>query len=235
MVERHQDIGFAGGALVFPGGRIDPGDENPIWQRFATGMSADREIAKAQIAAIRESFEEAGVLLARSVGRRQFICGDRAAALGGWRKKIENNGQFFIEMIEAEKLELACDALTLFARWIAPKRVHKRFDTWFFAARTPATQRVLEDGNEATEALWITPAKALAACADGTRKIIFPTARNLELLGLNDNVDAVFLSTASRKIEAVVPEIVHRNGEIFLTIPDDLGYPVTEEAMAGMI
>jgi len=235
MVERHQDVGFAGGALVFPGGRIDPGDGRREWFDYSTGLSQDIPIAQAQIASIREAFEEAGVLLARKEGADEFIDGDYAEALGEWRDKIEDDDQLFLHMIQQEKLSLACDALLLFARWVAPKRVHKRFDTWFFAARTPVSQRVLEDGNEATEALWITPENAIAARKDGSRKIIFPTARNLELLNLSANVDDVFNFANTRKIEAITPNIEDRKGESFLTIPSDLGYPVIEESMKGLV
>lgn len=234
MVERNQAVGFAGGALVFPGGRIDPGDENPKWKKYVRGLASDPETASAQVAAIRETFEEAGVLLARHKGDDDFISGEEAASFQEWRAKVEADDGLFLEMIAQADLELACDALCFFARWVAPKGIHKRFDTWFFAARTPATQIVREDGSEATEAVWINPSKALQCREDGSRKIIFPTACNLQLLEERSSVDATFDFAKTRKIEAITPVIVQRDGGAILQIPDDMGYPKTEESLEGL-
>ncbi|MEQ8937014.1 MAG: NUDIX domain-containing protein [Amphiplicatus sp.] len=229
MIERHADIGFAGGALVFPGGRVDPGDRNPAWGNYTTGL--DPEFGNAQIAAAREAFEEVGILLAREKGAHDFIGDARAASLSEQRKAIEQNDALFLELIRDEGLELACDRLRLFAHWIAPPGVHKRFDTWFFAAECPVGQQPLEDGDEATEALWIAPEEAIAARRNGARKIIFPTARNLELLTQSRSITETFEFAARRPIRPVQPDIVMRGGVSYLTIPTDLGYPVTEEPL----
>lgn len=231
MIERHADIGFAGGALVFPGGRIASGDRNPAWAEYSSGC--DAELMAGQIAAIREAFEETGLLIAREGDARDgaLIDGDRAASLAGWRKPVEKEDAKFLEMIRAEKLSLACDRLVLFAHWIAPPGLHRRFDTLFFAAACPPGQEAREDGDEATEALWISPKEAMAARARGDRKIIFPTARNLELLGQSADASAVFASARARRIAPVTPALEMRGGEGWLTIPGDLGYPVTEEKL----
>ncbi|MEX0645083.1 MAG: hypothetical protein WD076_07220 [Parvularculaceae bacterium] len=232
MVKRHADIGFAGGAIVFPGGRIDPGDHEPRWATRASGL--EPSIAPAQVAAIREAFEETGVLIARE-GKRgagaPLIDGDRAAALEPWRRAIEKDDSKFIAMMREENLALACDQLCLFAHWVAPPGLHRRFDTMFFAAQSPPGQRAVEDGGEATEVLWIAPADAIEARRRGERKIIFPTARNIELLGASDCAEAVFAAARGRKIEPVTPILEMREGVAWLTIPKDLGYPVTEEIL----
>lgn len=229
MIERHAAIGFAGGALVFPGGRVDPGDRDPAWTDHATGLVD--AIAPAQIAAAREAFEEVGILLARRRGEVALIDGAHAAALSPLRKQVEKDDARFLAMIREEKLALACDTLRLFAHWVAPPGLHKRFDTLFFAAACPLEQAPLEDGDEATEALWIAPAAALAARDADTRKIIFPTACNLELLGVSDSIDSAFSFAARRPIRPVQPDVVTRDGVSYLTIPGDLGYPVTEERL----
>ncbi len=229
MVERHADIGFAGGALVFPGGRIDPGDHNPLWAEHADGLPDDPALAAAMVAAAREAFEEAGILLARDA--RNIVTNDVTSALNDRRAAIEADDALFLQMIREEKLRLACDQMVLFARWVAPPRLHKRFDTWFFAAATPPGQEAREDGNEATEAIWITPGDALRARADGSRKLIFPTARNVELLGESKSVNAVFKHAEARVIEPITPDVIMRDGAAYLTIPTDLGYPVTEERL----
>ena len=230
MIARHVNSAFAGGALVFPGGRVDPGDSAPDWSGLSTGLSGDPRIAAAQIASIREAFEEAGILLARDASG-EIISAAHTKALNEWRSRIEKNDLLFLDLIRSEKLTLACDALHLFSHWVAPPGLHRRFDTLFFAARFPEGQVVLEDGNEATAALWISPRAALAARQNGARKIIFPTACNLGLLGQSESAAQTFDFAARRPIPPVTPAVVDRDGELFLRIPADLGYPITEEAV----
>ncbi|MGE0410180.1 MAG: NUDIX hydrolase [Amphiplicatus sp.] len=225
MIERHADLGFAGGALVFPGGRIDPGDHDPRWARCADGL--DPRLAPAQIAAVREAFEETGVLLAREGAA--LIDGPRAAGLASWRPLVAADDGKFLEMIAGQGLRLACDGLRLFAHWVASPRLRRRFDTLFFAARCPADHAALADGSEATEALWIAPHNAIEARRSRARKVIFPTARNLELLGVSGSVDEVFAFAARRPIPAITADIETRDGVDWLVLPTGLGYPVTEE------
>ncbi|MEK7264832.1 MAG: NUDIX hydrolase [Pseudomonadota bacterium] len=230
MIARHEKSAFAGGALVFPGGRIDPGDSAGEWRDFSAGLSTDSRVAAAQIGSIREAFEEAGILLARDASG-EIISAAHTKTLNEWRSRIENNDLLFLDLIRSEKLRLACDALHLFSHWVAPPGLHRRFDTLFFAARFPQGQVVLEDGNEATDALWISPQRALDARATGERKIIFPTACNLGLLSQSKSVQETFDSAARRDIPPVTPIVIKRGGKPFLQIPQRLGYPVTEEAV----
>ncbi|MCB2113713.1 MAG: NUDIX domain-containing protein [Parvularculaceae bacterium] len=230
MIERHENSAFAGGALVFPGGRVDPGDRLAEWAELADGLSDDPVFAAAEVAAIREAFEEVGVLLARDE-KGEPIGADRVQSLNSHRQLVEKDDSLFLELIRRENLRLACDALTLFAHWIAPPGLHRRFDTHFFAASFPDGQRVLEDGNEATEAVWIEPAAALAARKAGRRKIIFPTACNLGLLTCSPNVGEAISWAREREIRPITPAAEKRGGKIILQIPDGLGYPVTEEPL----
>ena len=229
MVERHADIAFAGGALVFPGGRIDAGDHNTDWADCCDGWeSIPVEQRAPRIAALREAFEETGVLIARRDG--VMITDEVAASLGAWRAKVEVDDALFLEMVRGAHLRLAGDALHLFSRWRPPKGVtHRRYDTWFFTAHLPAGQIARADGREATEAVWTSPGDALNARDAGERKMIFPTSRNVELLNCSTNADDVIHSARSRIIRPVEPEIVKRADGVFLTIPDDMGYPITEE------
>ena len=127
---------------------------------------------------------------------------------------------------------LAIDALHLFARWRPPSGVgHRRYDTWFFAAAAPERQIAHADGSEAMEVIWTTPQEALAARDAGLRKMIFPTSRNVELLAQSGNVQAVFDFASKRVILPIEPRIIERDGLQYLTIPDDLGYPITEEPL----
>lgn len=231
MIRRHTAIQFAGGAMVFPGGRVDPGDHDETWRTHAVGLAADPIMAAGQIAAIREAFEEARILLARPRGGAAMIDPQRLESLNAWRKKVEADDRAFLELIQQEDLVIAADSLTFFAHWVAPPRMHKRFDTLFFAARTPPGQIAEQDGDEATEAVWVDPAGVLAEADAGTRKLIFPTRRNVELLGVSRSVDTALQSARDRPIRPICPTVVQRDGAAILTIPDDLGYPITEEAL----
>ncbi len=231
MVERHANINFAGGALVFPGGRIDKGDADPRWREHCLGFDDIPEDQVApKMAAIREAFEETGILLARKKGDDAFVDDDFTQSVDAWRGAVEADDAKFLELIRQEDLILAGDALCLFARWSPPAAAtHKRFDTWFFAARTPKGQRAREDGNEATEAVWLAPKAALDARDRQERKMIFPTVRNVELLNVSNSADEVFAFASTRTIDPVQPVVIERDGQHFVTIPEGLGYPVTEE------
>ena len=230
MIERHAEIKFAGGAMVFPGGRIDEYDASPDWKPHCSGLDARAPEEHAPcIAAIREAFEETGILLARDADGA-MIDDQFVQSLNNRRNEVERDAAVFLDLIRAENLRLACDTLHLFARWQPPKEAqHRRYHTWFFAAKTPFGQNAREDGNEATEALWTTPQGVLEACDRGERKMIFPTARNVELLNVSENAQSVFELASHRQIEAVEPKVVDRDGRKFVTIPNHLGYPVTEE------
>jgi len=233
MIERHADTPFAGGAIVFPGGRIEASDGAAAWRDHCDGADdAPVEEFGPRVAAIREAFEETGILYARRNGA--FLTNAEAATLDGARNDIEANDEKFLGLIRDNNLRLALDALHLFARWEPPQRGHekmRRYHTWFFAAKTPKGQEAREDGNEATEAFWAAPADIMASCERGERKAIFPTRRNIELLNVSDSAQAVIDYAATRRIEIVVPEVGERNGEPYLTIPEGLGYPVTEEPL----
>jgi 8-oxo-dGTP pyrophosphatase MutT (NUDIX family) len=228
MIRRNEGASFAGGALVFPGGRVDPNDANPLWRDHAEAL--DPEIGPSQVAAVREAFEETGILIARTADGR-MISGEAARAFSPWRARVEDDDGRFLELIRREKLSLACDRLTLFSHWIPPQGLHKRFDTLFFAARLPEGQEPLPDGDEATDALWLGPKSVLDRRLKGEFKIMFPTARNLDLLTLSADVAHVIALSRARRIEAMTPALEVRDGRKYLTIPDGYGYPVMSELL----
>lgn len=232
MIERHADIAFAGGALVFPGGRIDAGDGHADWSVHSRGGNGLAEAERvARIAAIREAFEESGILMARDT-HGALVDPALVEDLEPWRSRIESDDALFLEMAKQYDLHLALDLLHLFARWRPPAAAtHKRFDTWFFAAKTPPGQIAREDGNEATEAFWVNPDDAIAMRASGERKMIFPTIRNVELIAQSDNSDGVLRFAQQRKIEIIEPVMRESDDGPVITIPDDLGYPTTEESL----
>jgi 8-oxo-dGTP pyrophosphatase MutT (NUDIX family) len=196
MVARNRAIEFASGALVFPGGKVDPED------RALAGGDDDKA---ARVAAIRETYEECGVLLT-----------EPAAATA--------SGLPFHERLTAERLEPALDALTLFAHWITPTILPKRFDTRFYIAEAPAGQTAAHDGGEAVDSVWIEPWRALAEAAEGRRTLVLPTRLNLELLGRSATAAEAIAAARARRISAVEPQATKTQTGYRLTIPADAGY-----------
>jgi 8-oxo-dGTP pyrophosphatase MutT (NUDIX family) len=225
MVERHANIGFAGGALVWPGGRIDPHDHDPAWMSLATDLIRfDEEERAARVGAIREAFEETGLLLATHDGRP---VGQEASVLHNFRQAVDRDASLFQPLVRDNGFCLETGHLMPFARWVPPPALHKRFDTRFYLARLPEGQTPQQDGTEAVDIIWIRPRDALEQLQAGKRKIIFPTARNLELLALSNSVEEAFADCARRPQGIVSPVI---EGDC-LRIRDDLGYPVTFEKL----
>ncbi len=229
MVERHSDIAFAGGAMVFPGGRVGEGDFASAWRDHADGLAGDQQLAAAMVAAVREAFEETGILLARSEDK--LLDAETVQSLQQERSAVEDDDQFFLDLIRGKNLKLACDQLVFFAHWRAPKGFHKRFDTRFFAAHAPKGQSPIADGREAVTTLWASPQQIIDDADRDVRRVIFPTRRNLELIGLGENVQQVLDGAKNRLIEPIEPRVERRGDEQYLVIPSHLGYPICEENM----
>lgn len=231
MVVRHHQIDFASGALVFPGGKADPADFDARLAPRLTGAAADPDLRANQVAAIRESFEECGVLLARSEGSDQLIDGARLATLEAYRDRLHKGDLSIFEFLEQENLTLACDALTHFAHWVTPDMMPKRFDTHFFLAVAPPDHLAIHDGHESVDSVWIRPADALAEAAAGTKTIIFPTLRNIEKLAQFESCAAAISATHGTTPVRVLPWTEKREDGNYLCIPPEAGYEISEERM----
>ncbi len=220
MVVRHREIDFASGALVFPGGRVEPGD-----RAIAEGLNAaEAEAGAFRVAAIRETFEECGVLLARPRGGTALIDAARLARLEEARRALCNSQRSFAEILGAEALVPATDLLAHFAHWITPAGRAKRFDTHFFLAPAPLDQLALHDGGEAVDSVWIRPKDALAGGAAGERKIVFPTRLNLEKLARQNSVADAFAAARAAPVVTVQPEMLQTPDGPALRIPLAAGY-----------
>lgn len=181
MVERHHKIDFAEGALVFPGGKVEASDAAPELCAHCRGaQSHEANENTVRVAAIRETFEECGVLLARPRGSDDLIDGTRLRSIAArYRDSLQSGEATMLAMVEEEKLELAFDLLVPFAHWITPEFMPKRFDTHFFLVAVPADQLAIHDGHESVDSLWTSIPRALELEKTGQRTIIFPDRKSV--------------------------------------------------------
>ena len=227
MVKRHHQIDFAAGALVFPGGKSHAGDHDPAWADHATGWeSVEADGAPLRIAAIREAYEEAGVLLARDATGEIYV-GEAAIDV---RAAVAEDRVAFLDVVRELGLKLDLAALTIFARWITPPLMAKRFDTWFYVAHAPLAQLAICDGHEAVDAEWIAPSEALDLAASGQRKVIFPTRMNLQLLAESPDATAAIETARARPLVTVEPWIDGPS----LRIQPDAGYGAVAEPLTAL-
>lgn len=232
MVKRHHQIDFASGALVFPGGKVDPHDRDPALRNHAEGAGQLDDLRLNLAAcAIREGFEESGILLARKPGNRDYIDAAAAAALAPWRPKLNSSEVGLVEFLTKENLRLACDSLVTFAHWVTPAFMPKRFDTYFYVAATPAGQLGRHDGSESVDSVWVNPIEAIS---DKRWTIIFPTKMNLLKLGKSKTVAEAIAAAKSAPVVTVEPLVVSRDGKQLLTIPEEAGYGKIEEPMSSL-
>jgi 8-oxo-dGTP pyrophosphatase MutT (NUDIX family) len=232
MVERHHQIDFASGALVFPGGKTHDGDHDPAWADHAIGWAEQSPDQRGlRVAAVREVYEEAGILIARD-GAGVSFCGDERAHDA--RDAIARDERTFIDLVRELGVSIDLTALTVFARWITPQMMPKRFDTWFYVTRADSEQLAICDGWETVDADWVAPAEALRLAEVGERKVIFPTRMNLQLLAESRSATEAVNAAAARKLVTVEPKVTPRPGGSVLVIPSDAGYGAVEEPMSAV-
>lgn len=227
MMVRHYEIDFASGALVFPGGSVERGDHEIIAhpELYSAGEGLEADELSFRIAAIRETFEESGILLARLEGSSALIDAKRAAAIEAANRAALSEGRTsFLQVLTQNRLVLALDELVPYAHWITPIGMPKRFDTWFFLAAAPPEQVGAHDGKESTDSIWLSPREALAGGESGRFKLPFPTTRNLIKLGKQPNVKAALEDARKRPIVTVMPVVTNLNGRRQLRIPREAGY-----------
>jgi 8-oxo-dGTP pyrophosphatase MutT (NUDIX family) len=221
LLRRTTRAEFAGGMHVFPGGRVDAADASP--ETLAACAGLDDVAASARlglpsgglgyyVAAIRESFEEAGVLLARGDdGTHPRLAAPGTAGAAHWqaRRRAVHDGTLGIAALCREAcVTLAVDELAYVSHWITPVGEARRFDTRFFVARTPADQVPLHDAHETVASRWVAPAAALAEHAAGRCDMYPPTSSSLEWLAAHDDVDAVLAAaSAIERPVAVLPRL----------------------------
>jgi 8-oxo-dGTP pyrophosphatase MutT (NUDIX family) len=226
LLRRLGTMAFAGGMYVFPGGSVDPrdGDADIAWQgppaaEWAAPLSADEPLARALVAAaVRETFEESGVLLASPVpDDRGLLAREQAALL--------DRSASMAEVLARNGLVLRADLLRPWAHWTTPELEPKRFDTRFFVAALPEGQSPVHFRGESDHSEWVAPRVAVERHARGELGMLPPTVFTLAELSAYDTVAGVLAAATARDIRRVLPRIVVSGDDVLLLLPGDPGYP----------
>ena len=230
LLARNRNSAFASGALVYPGGAVDESDRDPALRARAEGSeSLDEEELAFRIAAIREAFEECGILLARVRGSDELVGREQLDAIKRrFARALADHSLEMRALAEAEDLVLACDHLVPFAHWITPETQPKRFDTHFFLAGAPRGQEARHDGHESTASVWITPAALVEAADAGEWYVMFPTRLNAQKFGRSATVAEALAAARSAPLVTVMPRGQKVEGGRRLRIPAGAGYGLTE-------
>lgn len=240
LVQRHGGMGFMGGMHVFPGGKIsaDDGSERMralivdherqharhcVW---GSDVPAPESLARA-VAAVRETFEEAGVLLAEPAALARAH-----ALLAGLRSRVLA-GESFVALLEHAELTLELGVLQPLSRWITPAGERQRFDTTFYVARAPDDQLADHDRTESVAGEWLTPEQAAEAARNGRIRLAPPTALTLESLAGAASVDAALALAAGRPPPTVLPILKAIDSDLVILYPGDPEHPVKTPAFAG--
>jgi 8-oxo-dGTP pyrophosphatase MutT (NUDIX family) len=224
MLRRQASMAFAPGAYVFPGGSVDPrdADEEVAWTgpdaaEWGRIFAAPPSLARALVcAAVRETFEESGVLLAGE-SADSIVADTTSEDWEADRQALLDRSVSLAELLTRRGLVLRADLLRPWSRWITPVVEPRRFDTRFFAAALPPGQRTRDVGGEAAEVAWVRPAEAIAAGQRGEIRLFPPTAVSLSELADCGDLDTVL--TGPREVAPIVPEVHEREGAVWLTVP----------------
>ncbi len=236
LLKRHGNSDVLGGAYVFPGGKVDPADAHmaghldqaPTDLHAALG-EAELDLPAAMglyVAALREAFEESGVLFASEADTMRL---QQAAAL-------LREGQVFSDVLVQLALRLDTRSVLPWSRWITPRMPsvsNKRFDTRFFVAAVPAQQTARHDDYEATESVWLTPRTALQQYWDGQIALAPPQIMSLAHLARHASVAGVLAEARCRLPPVILPEPFDQEGTRVICYPGDERHPVRERALPG--
>jgi len=236
LLRRHGQSEVLAGNFVFPGGKVDRADagldpdrhiDAPVQllhERLGESAVDAATAAGLYVAAVRETFEECGLLLAADASPASST--EAAAMLA--------DGRDFNAVLSALGLRLQCSALAPWSRWITPvKSPHKRFDTRFFAVRAPAEGVARHDGREMTETLWLRPRQALQGYWDGAMSLAPPQIMTLAHLARFGSVDAALADAQARRPALIEPHILGEMDARVMCYPGDEAHPVRERAMPG--
>jgi 8-oxo-dGTP pyrophosphatase MutT (NUDIX family) len=238
MMKRTSRASFASGMYVFPGGAVDAEDSGTDLARHCDGLTdaeASERLGIASgglaywIAAVRECFEEAGVLLARDVRLDDPVVAERFRV---HQHAVHGRERRFAEICKDEDLTLSLADIKYVAHWITPRAESRRFDTRFFVTRSPAGQKALHDDNELVDSEWITPPAALARVESNEFMMLPPTIAMLEFIAPHATVDSAMGAAQAVGTPPTIQPVAIMDGTRFvdLILPDDPRYPAARAA-----
>jgi 8-oxo-dGTP pyrophosphatase MutT (NUDIX family) len=221
LLKRHRASGFVPGAYVFPGGRTDDADATPELREHCRIPERGSVPAHYWFGAVREVFEETGVLLARD-GRGVYAPdASSSAELEAWREKLMSNQATLLAVVRALNLQVALDNVVYFAHWITPEAEPRRYDTRFFAAALPEGRTIRPDAREMDDALWISPADALERFEAGALPMVFPTVRTLQQLAPFRTVHDALEDLKTKDVDPVLPRLVRTDTGVGIVIDEE--------------
>ena len=248
MVRRNLRSDFVGGAYVFPGGAVDFLDGGAEAEALSVGRS-DAEASTLLgvesgglaywVAVVRETFEEAGLLLAERVGGPDLLAGDpeEEARFAAARAAVNAGALRFLDLCRGERLQLGVSDIHYFAHWITPRGAPRRYDTRFFVAAAPPGQIAAHDAGETIDEVWISPHDALERHRAGEIEIIFPTIRNLQAIGRFATSTELLAAAAraSSAVPTIEPRVVPDGNGMRIVLPGDPAYerPPVGDPSAG--
>ncbi len=224
MVRRHVRSEFVPDAFVFPGGSVGADDAAAESAPGLCDGATDGPTALGtgfRVAAIRECFEEAGVLLATRHGAPVTFAPDELPRLSELRDALNRRETTAGEVAQALEVTLATARLLHWAHWITPEPMPKRFDTHFFLAAMPESQQAAHDQIETTASAWVRPEDALARFEVGDFPLVFATIHQLRALTGLDSLEAARERFASHAPRTIRPRIVQRDGRPVIVLPDE--------------
>jgi 8-oxo-dGTP pyrophosphatase MutT (NUDIX family) len=232
MLRRHKDLAFAGGAYVFPGGSVDPSDTAPEWAARIVGASREALVRRLgtkdalgfAVAAVREAFEESGILLALADGSGRLPRGARLDGVerASARQRLLAGEVDFLALAIELGLVLDLAGVRYVAHWVTPAGVSRRFDTRFFVAPIAEDAVAAADASEVVDAVWIRPDEALRRASEGEFELVVPTAKNLErLVGFAD-LDELLETLGSMPVPRIEPRLYRdADGAVHVALPGD--------------
>ncbi|MCW2758519.1 MAG: hypothetical protein JWO46_2265 [Nocardioidaceae bacterium] len=229
LLRRQGSMAFAAGMYVYPGGGVDERDfdahlawAGPTPEEWAEQLGTDVPMATALVcAAVRETFEESGVLLA-GTSTDDVVADTTGDDWEADRQALEGKELAFTDFLEQRGLVLRTDLLGVWAAWLTPIFEPRRYRTWFFVASLPRGQRTRDVSTESSEVVWLPVAEALAQADDGSIGMMPPTYLNALEVDQHATVADVLAAAAGRRVEMFMPTLTEADGEAVLTFPESL-------------
>lgn len=220
LMRRQRSSGFVPGAWVFPGGRVDPSDSGPALYERIEGLPTDPvPDSSFWTAALREVFEETGVLLARD-GEGEWVPDASDRRVERLRRGLMEETTTLADLLEDLDAALDVSGMVHIAHWVTPVVEPRRYDTHFFAAALPPGRSARPDPREMTEAAWLAPKQALARFEQGELPMVFPTVKTLQSLSGCDSVEHVLDAFREREVPRTLPRLVRTEGGVAIVVDD---------------